>query len=179
MNYKIIFTLLFCLQLFTVLAQKYESTASTITFFSEAPVENIDATNKEASSVFDTSNNNIVFSVPIRGFEFDKSLMQEHFNEKYMESDEYPKSLFTGKVSGFDPNKKGEQKVSARGKLTIHGVTRSIDVEGTLERKNEELVLKSEFKVRLEDYNIKIPQVLWHNIAEEVEVKLNFKYQPL
>lgn len=173
----IIVTLFLCL-IFEVQAQKYKSNEGKVRFFSEATLENIAADNAKASSVFDAENGNIVFSVPIKSFEFRKSLMQEHFNENYMESDEYPKATFKGTVAGFE-NKAGVQNVSAQGDLTIHGVTKPVTVDGTMEQKDGQIYLKSVFKVRLEDYNVKIPQVLWQNIAEEVEVTLNFIYQPL
>ncbi|MEP2772157.1 MAG: YceI family protein [Fulvivirga sp.] len=160
-------------------AQKYKSKSSEITFFSEAPVENIDATNKDASSVFDEGKNEIVFSVPIRSFEFDKSLMQEHFNEKYMESEEYPNALFTGTVQGYDKSKSGQQQATAKGKMTIHGVTQPVEITGSISKTADEIEIQSTFIIRLEDYKIKIPKVLWQNIAEEVEVKIKFVYQPL
>lgn len=160
-------------------AQKYKSKSSEITFFSEAPVENIDATNKDGSSVFDESTNEIVFSVPIRSFEFDKSLMQEHFNEKYMESEEYPKALFTGTIQGYDKSRSGAQQATAKGKMTIHGVTQPVEITGTINKSGNEIEIQSTFIIRLEDYKIKIPKVLWQNIAEEVEVKIQFIYQPL
>lgn len=159
-------------------AQKYKSVESKVRFFSEATLENIAADNTDGSSVFDESTGNIVFSIPIKSFEFQKSLMQEHFNENYMESEKYPKSIFKGKVIGFE-NKEGPQKVSAEGELTIHGVTKEVKVDGTMELKNNEITLTSVFIVKLADYDVKIPQVLWQNIAEEVEVTLNFIYQPL
>src|SRR5687768_7648558 len=104
-------------------SQKYQSEKSTIVFFSDAAIEDIKADNKKASSIFNSATGDIVFSVPISEFQFQKSLMQEHFNEKYMETDKYPKSTFQGKISGFDINAKSIQQANAKGKLTIHGVT--------------------------------------------------------
>src|SRR5690349_8061189 len=85
-----------------VFSQKYVAEKSQITFFSDAALEDITATNKKASSIFNSANGEIVFSVPISEFQFAKSLMQEHFNEKYMESDKYPKSTFQGKIENYD-----------------------------------------------------------------------------
>ena len=82
-------------------AQKYMSTESTVSFYSEAPLENIEAESTKGKSILDVGTNEIVFSVPISSFIFEKSLMQEHFNEKYMESDKYPKAIFKGKIFGF------------------------------------------------------------------------------
>ncbi|MDH5475169.1 MAG: YceI family protein, partial [Cyclobacteriaceae bacterium] len=143
---------------------------------SEAIIENIDASNSKAQSILDISSNEIVFSIPIDGFVFEKELMQEHFNEKYMETEKFPKSTFLGKFLGFDVNKKGEQKVTASGKLMIHGIERKISVEGEMIVEGNKIKLNSNFKVKLKDYKIAIPQLLWQNIAEEVEVELLFEY---
>lgn len=159
-------------------AQKYKSFESKVRFFSEATLENIAADNADGSSVFDMESGNIVFSIPITSFEFSKSLMQEHFNENYMESEQYPKATFKGKIIGFK-NEAGLQNVTAEGDMNMHGETRSIKVDGTMEMKDGKLYLKSVFPVRLEHYKIKIPKVLWQNIAEEVEVTINFTYKPI
>lgn len=104
--------------------------------------------------------------------------MEEHFNERFMESEKYPKATFKGKVKGFN-KKAGVQKVSAKGDMTIHGVTQSIIVEGTMESRNGKIYLDTVFPIRVEDYKIEIPQILWRNIAEEVEVTINFVYNPV
>lgn len=158
-------------------AQKYISSRSTITFFSDAAIEDITAENKKGASIFNPSTGEIVFSIPIQEFQFEKSLMQEHFNEKYMESEKYPKAMFQGKVVEFKPEL-DSQSARAQGKLTIHGVTRDIDVTGTIEKKDKNYIIKSTFPIKLVDYKIEIPQLLWQNIAEQVEVKMEFEYKP-
>jgi polyisoprenoid-binding protein YceI len=110
---------------------------------------------------------------------FAKSLMQEHFNEKYMESEKFPKATFQGKLTGFDLTKSGSQEVRAQGKLTIHGVTRDIDVPGTIEVAGKKITMKSKFMVKVADYDITIPQLLFQNIAEQVEVTVDFTYKPM
>jgi hypothetical protein len=159
-------------------SQKYIAEKSTITFFSDAPMEDITATNKKASSIFNSTNNEIVFSVPIPEFQFAKSLMQEHFNEKYMESDKYPKATFQGAIQNFDVNKKETQNARAVGKLTIHGNTNDVDLPGTIEVNGDKFIMKSKFMVKLADYKIEIPQLLWQNIAEQVEVTVEFVFKP-
>jgi polyisoprenoid-binding protein YceI len=172
-----LWVLLFVLA-FNASAQKYVLEKSVVTFFSEAAIENITAKNSKTNSVFDTKASDIAFSVPINQFEFAKKLMQEHFNEKYMESEKFPKSTFSGKMSGFDISAKGAQPVKANGKLTIHGVTTTLEIPGTAEVVGGKIVLKSKFIVKLADYNIKIPQLMWQNIAEQVEVTVDFTYKP-
>ena len=159
-------------------AQKYVSESCELSFYSSAPIEDITASNDKARSVFDSDNGEIVFAVPIREFQFKKSLMQEHFNEKYLESDKYPKSTFSGKLTGYQKGIANDQ-VRAEGTLEIHGVKRKINVPGSVNFKGDKIVLKSTFMVKLADYNIEIPSLLFQNIAEEVEVTLNFEYKLL
>lgn len=160
-----------------VIAQKYKSVESEISFYSEAPVEDISANNKKASSIVDLGEQAFAFAVPIQSFQFRKSLMQKHFNEKYLESDKFPKSTFTGKIEGYQAGLE-KQDVVAAGELTIHGVTKKVELPGTIEISGNGFIIKSNFIVKLEDYDIKIPSVLWQNIAEEIEVTINFSYSP-
>ena len=160
------------------LAQKYSVDKSMIVFFSDAAIEDITAKNTKASSIFNVETGDIAFSIPIKDFEFAKKLMKEHFNEKYMETEKFSKSTFQGKVSGFDVKSTGSQAAKATGKLTLHGVTKDIEVPGTVEIEGDKLILKSKFKVKLEDYGVARPQLLWQNIAEEVEVSIDFSYKP-
>jgi polyisoprenoid-binding protein YceI len=175
-------TILFLVAIFTVgvgaFAQKYVAEKTSISFFSHATIEDITADNKKTSSIFNASTGDIVFSIPISEFQFAKSLMQEHFNEKYMESDKYPKATFQGKIEGYDPASTIPQELKAIGKLTIHGVTRDVEIPGTLEKKNDRVAMKSKFIVKLADYKIEIPQLLWQNIAEQVEVTADLTYKP-
>jgi len=163
----------------TVSGQKFASEKSTVIFFSKAAIEDITAKNSKASSIFNSETGEIVFSVPIKDFRFAKSLMQEHFNEKYMESEKYPKATFQGKFVDFNAQVNGIQEVKAQGKLSIHGVMKEIDVPGTIENAGKNLIMKSKFIIRLEDYTITRPQLLWQNIAEQVEVTIEFIYKPM
>lgn len=162
---------------FTARSQKYTLEKSTVGFFSDAAIEDIKAENVKASSLWNASTGEVVFSVPIKDFEFEKSLMKEHFNEKYLESDKYPKATFQGKFLNVKIGNEGEQEVSVSGKLTIHGVTKEINTTGSVEFKPTQIIARSKFIVRLEDYKIKIPQLVWQNIAEEVEVTVEFIYK--
>lgn len=158
-------------------AQKFKSISSSILFFSEAPVEDIKANNPDGKSAFDISNGEVVFSIPIKSFEFEKSLMQEHFNENYLESDKYPSATFRGKISNFDTTNVTKQHATAKGVMTIHGVKQDISVEGELLLKDEEVEINAKFPIRLEDYKIKIPKVVFYNIAEVIEVTIKFHYE--
>ena len=142
-------------------AQKYILHEGTITFFSEAAIEDIKADNKKVSSIFNISSGEIAFSIPINEFQFEKKLMQQHFNEKYMESEKYPRSTFSGKLEGFSNSTAGDQSVKAIGKLTIHGVTKAVEIPGTVNFTSDSISMKSIFIIVLADYKIKIPQLLW------------------
>lgn len=160
-------------------AQKFTSEKSFVKFFSDAAIEDIAAENTKSSSIFNETTGDVVFSIPIKEFEFEKSLMKEHFNEKYMESEQFPKSTFAGKITGYQPSASGEQKATATGKLTIHGVTQDVVIPGTMTNATGSLTMKAKFMVKLADYKIKIPQLLWKNIAEEVEVTVEFNFKSL
>ena len=160
-------------------AQKYTAEKSFISFYSHATIEDIKAENTKASSIFNVETGDIVFSIPIKEFEFAKSLMKEHFNDKYMDSEKLPKSTFQGKITGFQANTTGVQQAKAKGKLTIHGITKDIDVPGTVEFANGKVIMKSSFIIKLDDYEITRPQLLWQNIAEQVECKIEFTYKPI
>ena len=162
----------------SAIAQKYSTETTFVSFFSDAAIEDIKAENKKTAGVFNSATGDIAFSVPIKDYEFEKSLMKEHFNEKYMETEKYPKSTFQGKVSGYDLNASGLQNVTSKGKLTIHGETKEVEIPGTMEKQGEKLLMKSKFIVKLEDYKIAIPQLLWQNIAEQVEVTVDFTFKP-
>lgn len=159
--------------------QRYFAEKSVIIFFSDAVVEDISATNEKVTSIFDIVDGEVAYLLSIKDFQFPNKLMQVHFNEKYMESEKYPKSSFQGKITGFTFATGGKQQVKATGKLTIHGVTRNVEVPGTIEVNGNRLALQSKFAVKLIDYNIKVPQIVWQNIAQQVEVTVDFVYRPL
>jgi polyisoprenoid-binding protein YceI len=178
MNLRVYFFLLFVCFGFSARSQKYTLEKSRVIFFSDATIEDIRAENIKTSSIFNISTGEVVFSIPISDFEFDKESMKEHFNEKYMETEKFPKAIFQGKFLNVKSDQVGEQVVKASGKLTIHGVTKEVTFPGTLNIKSNQIIAKSKFTIRLEDYNIKIPQLVWQNIAEEVEVTVEFYYKP-
>jgi polyisoprenoid-binding protein YceI len=147
-------------------------------FFSKTPVEDINAKNTAVNSLFNSATGDIAFSMMMKDFEFKKSLMKEHFNEKYLETDKFPKSTFQGKLIGYSVDKAGVQEVKGSGKLTIHGVTKEVETTGTVEFVNGKAIAKSKFIVLLKDYDIKIPQLLWKNIAESIDVTIDLTYKP-
>ena len=161
------------------LAQKFTSQSGIISFFSDAALEDIRAENALVGSLFNSSTGDLVYMVRIKDFKFPKALMREHFNEKYMETEKFPRSSFSGKILGYNPGVTGPQKVRAVGKLLIHGVTKDVDIPGTIEFAGGKVSMKSKFIVKLVDYQIKIPKLVWQNIAEEIEVTIDFIYKPV
>ena len=183
MNNKILITIsLVFVVLFSTTqlqAQLYKCSEGTVSFFSEAPVENIDAKSKSINSFINTDARTIAFVIPVSSFVFKKALMQEHFNEKYMESEKFPMLKFSGTINEpVDFTKEGVYKVTATGKLTIHGVENQVTEQGTITIKNSTIQLTTEFMVALKDYKIEIPKLLFQNIAETISVKLIGVYTP-
>ncbi len=160
-------------------AQKYLLEKSIVQFYSDATIEDIKADNTKASGLFNMANGEVVFSIPIKDFEFEKALMKEHFNEKYLESHLYPKAIFQGRFPDVKMEVAGEKWVKASGKFTIHGVIKDVLIPGTVELRGNQIVARSKFIIHLADYNIKIPTLLWQNIAEDIEVSVEFTFKPL
>ncbi|MBI4930628.1 MAG: YceI family protein [Bacteroidetes bacterium] len=154
-------------------AQIYIGKTCEVSFFSDGPIEDIAATSKSAQVILNSAKNEIAIKVTIKGFDFEKKLMQEHFNEKYMESDKYPYATFTGKINDtIDYMKEGVYKVTVGGKLNLHGVEKERTIQGTLTIKGEEITIDSKFMVALKEHNIEIPTLVAQNIAEIVEVTI-------
>jgi len=155
-------------------AQRFIGKNGEINFFSETPIENISAVNKNVSAVFDASTNDLVFQLNITDFKFPIALMQEHFNENYLESDIYPSSTFSGKVINIENG-----NATVQGDLKIHGVSNRIKVDGAMITDKELVSILAEFTVKLEDYNIEIPRIVMYKIAEEIDVRVNIKLKEI
>ncbi len=163
-------------------AQRFMTRNGHISFFSKAPLENIEAHNRQVNAAFDAEKGDFVFKVLMKSFEFEKALMQEHFNENYVESHKYPNATFTGRVtnlSGINLAKDGSYPVSVEGDLTIHGVTRAVKESGTFAVKGDEITGNCVFNIRLSDYNITIPRAVAGNIAESVEIRVDASMRKL
>lgn len=169
-----------CSNFNSINAQFYQTTSAEIRFFSSAPVEDIEAVSTEGISVINSKNAAISFKVKMRSFEFEKSLMQEHFNENYVESEKFPEASFKGESSSsIDLESTVPQKIVFKGDFTVHGVSRKRELPATITMQNngKTLKLESRFEVACKDHDIKIPKILWENIAEVIEVTVNANYQ--
>ena len=158
-------------------AQIFIANNGKITFFSEAPLEDISAVNNKVSAVYDKSNKQIVFKLSIKDFIFPIPLMQEHFNENYLESDVYPNSIFQAEVVATNVKEIGDAKVE--GDLTIHGITNKIIVDGFLLEKDNNIIIKANFSIKLKDYKIKIPKIVMYKIAEEIAISVNIELKEM
>lgn len=162
---------------------KYGSRDGEITFFSQAPLEDITAVNRKAASVFVPASGALEFSTLIKAFEFEKALMQEHFNENYMESGTFPKATFKGRLvaeEGDDLTKSGTHSVGVEGVLSIHGVEKPLSTTGTLEVTSDgKIKATSKFSVSPEDHGISIPGVVREKIAKEISISVNISYAKL
>ena len=155
-------------------AQKYMTKNGNISFYSETPMETIKALNNQVNAALDIQTGDMVFKILIKSFQFEKALMQEHFNENYLESDKIPNSTFQGKItnlSAINFAKAGTYDAVIEGDMTIHGVTKKITEKGTFTVKEDgKIEGYSKFNVKPADYNIKIPGAVVKNIEETIEV---------
>jgi polyisoprenoid-binding protein YceI len=161
---------------------KYTTQNGLITFFSSTPLEDIDARSNQVGAALDMGNGQLAFTVAMKSFQFKRTLMQEHFNENYVESEKFPRATFAGQIVNFQPgslSKSGPQTVQVAGDLTIHGVKRRVQVPGTLEMKDNQLIAKSKFVVAPADYNIEIPALVRENIGKSVEVSVSLLCKPV
>ncbi len=159
----------------------YMTRSGQVSFFSKTPMENIEAVNNEVTSMLNPASGEVVFAVLIKSFRFEKALMEEHFNENYMESDKLPKSTFQGKITNLEAinfSKDGTYAATIEGDLTIHGVKQHVVSTGTLVVSKDKITATSVFPVKPSDYKISIPSLVSEKIASSIEVKINCQYAP-
>ncbi|MEJ7589086.1 MAG: YceI family protein [Ferruginibacter sp.] len=162
-----------------VIAQKYYTKNGLIAFFSKTRLENISADNNQVVSVLNTQTGELQFSVIIKNFHFKKALMEEHFNENYLESDKFPKATFKGNITDISKinfTADGLYTVTVSGHLAIHGVTQKVSFPGSITVKGGKITAASKFIARPSDYNIAIPRLVKDNIAETIEVTVYCGY---
>ncbi len=179
---KNLFILALAILTTSLFAQKFITKNGHIQFYSETAIETIEADNHSVNAAYDYESGMFVFRVLMKSFDFEKALMQEHFNENYVESDEFPNATFKGEIlnnEDIDLAKNGEVAVRVQGKLTIHGVTQEIEEEGLMKIEGDMINATSTFNVKPADFDIKIPGAVVKNIAEEIEVRIDVKMKKL
>ena len=162
--------------------ERFYTKTGSISFFSKTDLEDIDAHNRSVTCVLDSKTGNVQFSVLMKGFEFKKALMQEHFNEDYIESDKYPKSEFKGQIvnnASIDYTKEGNYPAQVKGQLTIHGQTKEVETVGSVSIKDGKVVIVSEFPVAIADYKISVAAFAKNKVAKTVSVRVSCALEPL
>jgi polyisoprenoid-binding protein YceI len=161
---------------------KFYTKTGKIGFYSKAPLEEIEGKNKTVTAVIDSKSGAIQFAVQMKGFEFEKQQMQEHFNENYVESDKYPKAEFKGTITNNSDIKyttDGTYTAKVKGKLTIHGVTKDIETTGSLKINGGKIDASSTFNVLVSDYNIKIPSIVKDKVSKSIKIVVDCNLEPL
>ena len=162
----------------TCVGQLYMTKTGQTSFFSETPLENISAVNNNVLVLLNTTNGEVAVKMQQRGFHFTNKLMEEHYNENYMETEKYPSALFTGKVKeAIDYTKNGLYNVTVDGVLDVHGVKQSRTIKGQISVADGYITLTSTFDVKLADHKIEVPTLVVAKIAELIAVKNKFVLQ--
>ena len=173
---------LIALSLSSQAQDKYFTKTGKIEFSSKASMEDIEAKNKTVAAILDTKTGAMQFSVLMKGFEFPKALMQEHFNENYIESDKYPRAEFKGTVTNnanIDYTKDGTYTAQVSGQLTIHGVTKNINTTGSFKVDGGKIDASAVFNVLVADYKIKIPSIVKDKVSNTIKVTVDCRLEPL
>lgn len=171
-------TLLFCIFFATVATaqDKLMSTSGIVQFEASIPLfEEVKAINKKVNCILIERNNELTCSMFIKDFYFERSLMQDHFNAYYMESDQYPKALFKGKIEKLNLNKSNDvpKTYLISGNITIHGTTKKINCLASIKKTDQKVTLIATFVIDTADFEIEIPSVVAPKIAKKVQVTLN------
>lgn len=171
---RILTILVFVLLNSICLGQRWQTRTANISFHSAAKLEDITAVNRQGFINIDASAQTITAAVLMRGFEFRKALMKEHFNENYVESDLFPKAAFKGNFTGnaVQWDKDGEYITGVSGILSLHGVTGQIQCKAKITIRNGEISCTTDFPVTLSDYQIKIPKMVIENISKTVKITI-------
>lgn len=162
-------------------AQRYFSKTAHIKFFSHTSAEDIKADNYKSTLIIDQATGGVQVETLIKGFEFEKALMQEHFNENYLESDKYPKGTFKGKgdFSKVKFTANGTYSINVAGQMTMHGVTKDVSAIATVKISGGKIDGSTKFYVNPRDYNVQIPEVVKGQISDKIEVTVKASLQPL
>lgn len=179
---KYLLSLLFStIILSNVVGQDKVLTKTGVTTF-EASVpsfEEVKATNKNSGCVLNTKTGEIVGLVFMKGFQFRLALMEEHFNENYMESDKYPKGVFKGKITNFNISQLSTQKqdFTINGTMEIHGKSKEISIIAKISKTDNTVSLLSNFNLNTDDFGIELPLVVRSKVAKKVNVTIDYKLQ--
>jgi polyisoprenoid-binding protein YceI len=157
----------------------YATASGQTSFHSSTPAEDINAVNKKTQAILNTTTGEIAVLMNMRDFDFPNELMEEHFNENYIESVKYPRATFKGKLDQpVNITQNGRNELAATGTFTVHGVSQPRTLKGTLVVKDGKLQLDSEFEVALVDHKIEVPKIVFVKIAQIIQVKASYTLTP-
>jgi polyisoprenoid-binding protein YceI len=159
----------------------YFTRTGKIEFHSGSSLEDIDGVNNEATSMLNVKTGEMAFTLLVKSFTFKRALMEEHFNENYMESTKFPKASFKGKITSMpviNTSSNGSFNVQTEGELTIHGITKKITAPAKLTVNGGKITGVSNFKIVLSDYKIEIPGVVAEKFSKETEIIVTCIYEP-
>jgi len=162
----------------TEINEKIIARQGKVSFFSHTSVEDIKAENNQVLSVIDLKEGKIAVSMLMNAFIFEKTLMREHFNESYIESDIYPKAVFEGEIIDFEPSTQGEQTRMTKGIFTMHGVSKPLEIKIRILKDSDTYLVSGNFETFVKDYDINIPPLLAGNIAKSISIDFRFEYEP-
>jgi len=157
---------------------KYFTREGSISFYSDAIVEDIKAVNSQVLSIVDLTTGKIAIQIKMRSFEFEKGLMKEHFNENYVASYKYPKATFSGKILHIESLSSNNLKTEVVGKIKLHGKEKELRTAVVIKRDANKIIVKGVFNLKLADFDIKIPKILFKNIAEQVAISFELHHKP-
>jgi polyisoprenoid-binding protein YceI len=177
---KIVFLFALALVFYNSEAQnRFFTKDAKINFNSSTPVEDIVAESNQATTLIDIDNNDVAFSVLTTSFKFRRALMEEHFNENYIESPKFPKAKFSGKIiTPVDWKIEKQVVADVKGNLTLHGVTREVTLKALITPGKGKIIASAEFKITPEQFEIPIPSAVRDKIAKEVTIKIEAVYSP-
>ncbi len=176
MKTSILITLLFCFSV--TFAQEKLITKNGITTF-EASVpsfEEVKAKNESVTCILNTKTGEIASLALIKGFKFKVALMEEHFNENYIESTRYPKATFRGVIKDFDLKALtgSVKEFSINGKLEMHGKSKDISTIAKIKKTDKGVEIETNFSVNASDFDITIPSVVKNKVSNKINVASDF-----
>ena len=167
-----------------VAQDKYFTKNGTITFDASTPAspDKVAANNKSVTCVLDSKTGNVQFAVLMKGFEFERALMREHFQENYLESEKFPKAVFKGQISSASQDiysKNGIYEVNVKGQLLMHGETKEVETKGKITFNNGKITISANFSILLSDYKVLIPRLVSDKVAKTASIEVDCLLQSL
>lgn len=162
----------------SAMAQKYVTKTGAVSFFSKTPAEDISAVNKNVTAILSSGDKKIASLIIMRNFKFERPLMEEHFNENYLETSKYPKSTFLGSYAGdVDFSKNGTYPIQVSGTLILHGVTKQVSFPATITVNGDNVTADGKTQIALADYKVEIPKLVFYKIAEKIDIMLHLSFK--